>query len=159
MTPTISLARPSPVPRALGDALLAGALSTAALMWRGRSETRSAVAPLNAISHWFWPTEALRRDDPSLKYTGTGTAVHYASSVLWSSVYGWLRWRRLRPTVANAIGDAAAVTAVAALVDLKVVPKRLSPGFEERLSTPSLFVVYAGFAAGLALGGVMALRR
>jgi hypothetical protein len=50
------------------------------------------------------------------------------------------------------------VTALAAVVDLAIVPKRLTPGFEQRLTRPSITLVYAGFAVGLALGGLLARR-
>ena len=67
--------------------------------------------------------------------------------------------RHGRVTPAQVVADAVAVTAVAALVDLKVVPEWLTPGFERRLSRPSLAGVYVGFAAGLALGACARLRR
>jgi hypothetical protein len=159
MTPTIPLAARRAVEPAITGGLLAGVVSTAILLWRGRTDARRAVAPINAISHWFWPREALRQDQPTIKHTATGAAVHYASSLLWSTVYGWVRARRRRPTPLNAVVDAAAVTAVAAAVDLAVVPERFTPGFEHRLSRSSLSLVYASFAAGLALGGLLALRR
>jgi hypothetical protein len=159
MIPTISLAPPRAIDQTLPAGLAAAALSATILLWRGRAETRRAAAPINAISHWFWPEQAMRRDDPSLKHTGTGIVLHVASSLFWSTASGWLRARRHRPTALNAALDAATVTAVAAVVDLAVVPKRLTPGFERRLSKPSLGAVYAGFALGLALGGLLALRR
>ena len=142
-----------------GEGSLAALLSMAVLAWRGLRDSGSASAPINAISHWIWPRSALQRDDPSLRYTGTGGVVHVASSMLWAGVYGLVRTRRRRPTAANALTDAAAVTAVASVVDLALVPQRLTPGFEHRLSRPSLFLVYAGFGLGLALGGLAALRR
>jgi hypothetical protein len=159
MHPTISPARPRAIGHAITDGLLAGLLSSVVLLWRGRADAGRAAAPINAISHWFWPRQALRRNDASLKHTGTGAALHYGSSLLWSTVYGWVRARRQRPTPLNAVLDAAAVTAVAAVVDLAVVPERVTPGFEHRLSPASLTLVYASFAAGLALGGWLALRR
>lgn len=146
----------APATRALSDGTLAAVLSAAMLLWRGRSETGSAAAPINAVSHWLWPREALARDDASWRLTGTGSAVHWASATMWAYLYRKLRAYRAQPTRANAVSDAVAVTAVAALVDLKLVPKRLTPGFEERLSPRSLALVYVGFAAGLALGGLMA---
>lgn len=144
---------------AVTDGLLAGALSAAVLLWRGRRDAGHAAAPVNAVAHWFAPQQALRENAPSWRYTGTGAVVHLASSVLWATAYGWLRQRRRRPNVANALGDAAAVTAAAAVVDLKLVPERLTPGFEHRLSRGSLALVYAGFALGLALAGAAAARR
>jgi hypothetical protein len=70
-----------------------------------------------------------------------------------------VRARRWQLTPGNAVADACAISAVAAVVDLKLVPKRLTPGFEARLSNRSLALVYAGFATGLALGGMLALKR
>ena len=151
--------RLSALARFFADGLAAGTLSTAALLWRGRHDARSAAAPLNAVARWFWPRRALRQDGVSARYTGTGTVVHYASSLLWAALYEAVRTRRRRPDALNAVTDAAAVTALAAVVDLKLVPRRLQPGFEERLAPRSLVWVYAGFAAGLALRGMMAARR
>ena len=159
MARTDPLTRPRAIIAALPPATLAAVLSTAILLWRGRRDTGHAVAPINAVSHWFWPAQATRRNEPSWKHTGTGVALHVGSSLLWSTVYGWLRARRRAPTATNAVVDAAAVTAVAAVVDLAVVPKRLTPGFEQRLAKPSLAAVYGGFALGLALGGTLAMRR
>jgi hypothetical protein len=140
------------------DGLLAGLLSAAMLLWRGRAETGSAAAPLNAVSHWFAPSRALRENAASLGYTGTGAAIHLASSVFWAALYRLVRERRRGATPANAVADAAALTAAAALVDMKLVPHRLSPGFQHRLSRGSLVLVYAGFAAGLAAGGWLSCR-
>ena len=159
MNSVISLSSPSPVQGMLTEGLLAGALSALVLAWRGRAEVGSAAAPVNAVSHWIWPQQALQEDEPSLKHTATGGALHLASALIWSGCYSWLRGRRLRPTARDAVTDAAALTVVAALVDLKLVPKRLTPGFEQRLRPPSLTLVYAGFATGLALGGLLQLRR
>lgn len=149
-----SLARQS-----LVDGLVAGALSTVALLWGGRRDNFSAAAPLNAISHWIWPRQALRRNDATVKHTASGVLIHFASSMLWASVFRALRCGRRHATPANAVLDAAAVTSVAALVDLRVVPPRLTPGFEQRLQTDSLRWVYLSFAAGLALSSLLAEKR
>jgi hypothetical protein len=138
---------------------LASVLSALALAWRGRGDTGSTLAAVNAPSHWFWGRQALRRNDASARYTLVGTLVHHGSSVFWALLYDGLQRARRRPTPADAVADAAAVTALAALVDLKVVPERLTPGFERRLSNRSLVWVYAAFGAGLALGGWLTQTR
>lgn len=138
--------------------LLGGTLSAAVLMWRGRKEASSAVAPINAPSHWIFGDEALQADRLSARHTLVGGVTHEASAVLWGTLYEWLRMRRARPTASNAVTDAAAVAALAALVDFKLVPKRLTPGFEHRLGRQGLAWVYASLACGLALGGWLALR-
>ncbi|MBK1615477.1 hypothetical protein CKO44_18615 [Rubrivivax gelatinosus] len=158
MMTTISLAPRNIVRDTVTDGLLAGAISGVALVWRGRRDSTPA-APLNAVSHWIWPRQGLQREDLSWRHTATGTLIHVASSMLWAGVFDLLRSRRRRPTPLNALADAAAVTALAATVDLKLVPQRLTPGFEHKLSRPSLTLVYGGFALGLALGGLVALRR
>jgi hypothetical protein len=138
--------------------LFSGLVSAAALLWRGSSELRRAVAPINAPSHWVWGTRALRENQVSWRYTGLGTATHLASAMLWGALFDALRRRRMRPTTANAVADAALVTATAACVDFVAVPKRLTPGFEHRLSQRGLLWVYAGFAAGLVMGAAMTKR-
>ena len=137
---------------------LAGLISMAALALGGRRDVGSALAPINAPSHWFWGDEALRRNGASAKYTLIGAATHNASSLFWAAFYELLRLRRRRRSAANALGDAAAITALAAVIDLKLVPERLTPGFERRLSRRSLTWVYVAFGAGLALGGAIASR-
>ncbi len=138
---------------------LASALSMAAMACGSRRDTGSAMAAVNAPSHWFWGERALRRNDASWRFTLLGAATHHASALFWAVFYELLRARRKHPTPANAVVDAAAVTAVAAAVDLKLVPQRLTPGFERRLSRRNLAWVYVGFAAGLAIGGALAARH
>ena len=50
----------------------------------------------------------------------------------------------------NALLTAALLSsAVACFVDYQLTPQRLQPGFEKRLSTPSMVAVYAAFGLGL----------
>jgi hypothetical protein len=144
--------------RVLTDGTLASVLSGLVLAWRGRGDTGSAVAAVNAPSHWLWGHEALRRNDTTARHTLLGALVHQASSVFWAFFYDALQRRRRRPTPASAFVDAAAVTTLAAVVDLKVVPERLTPGFERRLSDRSLWWVYVSFGVGLAIGGWLMQR-
>lgn len=146
-------------PHGLTSALTAAAASTLVLLWRGRRDSGHAAAPLNAVSHWWSPRRALRENAPSWRYTGNGLLVHVASSFWWAAIYAMCRRLRRHPTAANAWTDAAAVGSGAALVDLKLVPERLTPGFEHRLRPAGLTWVYAVFAIGLAVGGVLAARR
>ena len=143
----------------LVDGVLGGLLSTAVLAWRGRVDDGRAAAALDAPSHWLWGREALRRDDVDGRHTLVGQAIHQASGLLWAGVYGWLQHRRHRRTTAAAVADAALVTALAALVDLRLTPERFTPGFERRLTDRSLWMVYGSFGVGLAVGGLFALRR
>jgi hypothetical protein len=150
--------------RAATSGSAASLFSIAALARRGRMEVGSPYAPLNAPSHWIFGERALRKNDPSLRYTGTGLLTHHLSSLLWAALYErLLAWRRgtpvAKPNLARQVAGAALVTATAAVVDLVVVPKRLTPGFERRLSGRSLALVYAAFGIGLAAGSVMLKAR
>ena len=48
------------------------------------------------------------------------------------------------------IAESATTSALAYVVDYTITPKRLTPGYELRLSGKALVVVYAAFAAELA---------
>ena len=54
--------------------------------------------------------------------------------------------------------DAAAVSAIAAVVDYGLMPKRLTPGWEEPLPIRSVAGGFAGLALGLAIGGFVTQR-
>jgi hypothetical protein len=143
---------------ALASGIGAGALSGLAMAWRGRVDNGHVCSGMNPPSHWLWGDSGIDADGASWRYTAVGLGVHQASAFFWSTVFGFLRRRRHRPTATNAVSDAAAVTAAAAWVDLRGMPHRLTPGFQERLSTRSLGWVYGGFAVGLAIAGLMALK-
>jgi hypothetical protein len=138
---------------------LASALvSTLLLAWRGRVDNGSAAAPNNAPSQYVHGRRALLHDGASWRYTAVGVGVHTTMSLLWSAAFELLQARRHRREpagLAGAVADATLVTAAAALVDLRVVPDRFSPGFQHRLSVLSTALVYAAFAGGL----VLARRR
>ena len=127
--------------RALASGALAGSASALVAAWRGRRETGFATSPLNATSHIVWGREAAHHDSASFKYTATGLALHYGSAVFWALMYEMLP--------GPAALRAAATTGLAYVTDYHVVPKRLTPGFELRLSKPSLAAIYIALAVGL----------
>jgi hypothetical protein len=143
---------------ALREGLLSGTLasllSTAALAVTGRRETGHAAAPTNAVSHWLWDQEALHENRPTLRHTLVGYLVHHGAAVMWATLYAKLRRQGAANEPLEAATGAATTAAVAAFVDFKLTPERLTPGFEHRLSVPSLVAVYALFAAGIALGAM-----
>lgn len=146
--------------RAVSAGTWASALSVVMLAIRGRHEAGTAAAPLNAPSHWLFGREALRSNRPSWRHTLSGLLIHHGSSLFWGLLYSRLlqqgqHCREPASTVLAAVG----VTALAAWVDFRLVPKRLTPGFEHRLSKSSLMWVYGAFAAGLALGGLRSSKR
>lgn len=151
-------------PEAMHDGAVSGSvasvLSTAVLSAASERENNTPYASSNAISHWFWGGRAQRQDKPSARYTAVGYAIHHASSTLWAILYEkWFGDMADRKKIGPALAAGAAVAGLACFVDYKLAPQRLRPGFEKRLSTPSLFLVYASFGAALALRGLATPRR
>ena len=137
--------------RAAISGTVASVLSTLTLTALGRGEARSALGPINAVSHWYWGDRAARQDGASVKYTLPGYLTHHGASVFWAVVFERLFGRRARRNPATALATGMTVATLAATVDYTITPKRLTPGYEKRLSVPSLVVVYAAFGVGLAL--------
>jgi hypothetical protein len=149
--------------QALRRSVLSGALasltSTLALAVCGKRETGSMFAGVNAVSHWLWGDPATRADQPSLRHTLVGYLIHHAASMFWAVLFEKTCCRTLdRKDAAATSTAAAAASAVACFTDYQLTPHRLRPGFEERLSRPSLLLVYVAFGAGLALGAFLNRR-
>lgn len=137
----------------------AAAASLAMLALCGRRSIGSAVAPINAPSHIFWGDIALRKNRASLRYTLPGLALHVGSALFWGVLYEKFAAPPPGAGTAATLRNAGLATAGAALVDLRLVPARLTPGFERRLSTVGLLLTYGAFALGLAAGGHAAAQR
>lgn len=126
--------------------------TTAATAICGAIENGNAAAPVNAVSHIAWGDQAERQDGMSVKYTAVGALLNAGAMLSWAAVHHWLfdtQGRRRSPAQSLVRGTATA--GIAYIVDYHVVPRRLTPGFETRLSNRSLFAIYAVLAASLAL--------
>jgi hypothetical protein len=131
--------------------MIAGALSAVALMLCGRADGSTAAGPLNGPAQWVWGRRAAR----SRRWTGrtaVGVGIHQISSVGWASLHvSTLARTPEKHSAAGLVARAAATAALAATVDYALTPRRLQPGFDQQLSLGSMVIVYAAFAAGLAL--------
>jgi hypothetical protein len=150
--------------RTLRNALISGSAASAAsalaLAACSSKEARSPFSAVNAVSHWLWGDQAFGKDRPSWRYTALGMAIHHASAVFWGALFERVFHRKLDQSgPGTALATAAATTAVACFADYRLTPRRLEPGYEQRLSTASLTAVYVAFALGLAAGALAAHRR
>jgi hypothetical protein len=134
---------------ALVSGSFASAASTVALAAAGRRELGDPAAPLNGPSQWVWGRDAAYRDGFTLRHTALGYGIHHLASVLWALLFERMANRRA------ALPAAIATASLACIVDNSCRPRRFRPGFEKRLSVPSLFLVYAAFAAGLAAAALI----
>lgn len=138
---------------------IAALLSAAVVTVAGKKESGSAIAPINAVSHWLWGDEAALQEDASAKYTGVGAVTHVLSAMFWATLHAKVRPAYPQRPVLSAIAGGAATSAVATALDYGLIPKRLTPGFEHRLSTASLAGALAAIGAGIAIGAVLADSR
>lgn len=130
-------------------------LSTAVLAIAGRRQAGSAVAPTNAISHWLWGDESLHAQQASARYTLAGYVTHHLASIFWATLYSRLYGHRPEAkSLPQAVAGGVATSAVAYVVDYHVVPKRLTPGYEHRISPGALLATYGVLAAGFAAGAL-----
>lgn len=152
---------PTSLKQAATSGTIAGLTTALVASLAGRRETGSYAAPLNATSHVLWGDKAVIRNAPSLKFTLTGFLINHLSAIFWAAIHQRFFGARrasasnslMRPLVGSAV-----VTAGAYLTDYYLVPKRLTPGFERRLSGKSLGVIYGALAFGLAAGSLMAKK-
>lgn len=142
--------------RATLSGTFASLASTLALLYGGVRDCRSAIAPVNAVSHWIWKDKAIHQQRPSMRYSAAGYLIHHAASIFWALTYERLLTARAPEPVRTEIAiSAVTVAAVACVVDLRCTPERLTPGFERRLENKSLATVYTAFAIGLALHSLL----
>jgi hypothetical protein len=142
--------------KAMVSGAVASVLSTISLAFLGKSELDRTAAPVNGPSQWIWGRHAPFKNRFSWQYTVVGYAIHHAASVFWAILHEKHQEQSAPAASRNALIVPAIVTTAAAyVVDFYVVPKRLTPGFEQRLSKPALFIVYGTFALGLAGGALI----
>jgi hypothetical protein len=151
-------------PEALRDGAVSGSiasvLTTAVLSGCGIRENGTPFAPTNAISHWLWGDHATYQDHPSARYTLPGYVIHHASATLWGVLYEkWFGNSADEKAIIPAVAAGATVAGLACFVDYNLTPRRLRPGYEKRLSTQSLFILYGTFGIALAMRGLISGRR
>jgi hypothetical protein len=142
--------------RATYSGSAAGLASAAAASTGAMKAGHGPFAALNAVSHCLWP-DAIWQEQPSVKYTGLGAAIHMGSAVFWGVLFEALCGPR---SSASTIVTAAATTAlVAYVIDYHAVPKRVTPGFETHLPKHSLAMTYVALGAGFTIAALIRQRR
>ena len=129
--------------RVVSSGIAASLASAAAGVLCSRFENRHGTRALNAVAHIYDGGRPPAHGRGG-RNTALGFAIHTAASAWWA-----LFFESLPPRHRNEAG-AAAVAALAYIVDYHVVHRRFRPGFEAHLSQPSLIMTYAALAAGYA---------
>ena len=143
---------------ALTTGSVASVVSTAALAALAKMEGKRVAQPLNSTSHWLHGENAADVGAIDVSHTGVGFATHHASALFWALPFEmWLASHPPRSSLE--LGrDAAVMSAIAAIVDYGVTPRRLTPGWELTLSRKSMVGAFAGLALGLAAGALVSRR-
>jgi hypothetical protein len=144
--------------------LVAGAIVCVATLVaaavRGRADSGSAIAPINATSHIVLGPAAGSVDVPNFKHTMLGVVINAGASVFWAAIYQWLFDRdHQRGGVGTSVLGGAAVALLAYLVDYQLIPKRLTPGWEYRVSGRSLAMIFGAMAVSLPVRRVLERLR
>ena len=136
----------------LASGIVAAASSAAGLALLARAEGKGALRPVNATSHWLNGDRAGAFEGADLVHTAVGYATHQAATLFWAAIFA--RWIAggLPLGMLPMLGRASAVSALAALVDYRATPRRLTPGWELVLSKGSMAGAYVAMALGLAAG-------
>ena len=147
----------------LQDALVAGSIvaaaTIAAVALRGLNDSGSAVAPINASTHVVYGPEAGDVDEPDLKHTLPGLAINAGASVFWAAVYERLFGHAVtRADLGKALLGGGAVAGLAYVLDYHLLPKRLTPGWEERVSGRSLAMIFGVMALTLPVWSLLKRR-
>ncbi len=144
------------IARSLLTSAVTSAATTAALCLLSSRDTGRPAAALNAVSHILWGDAAAKYDAWDIRHTLAGTVLNAGAMGMWSAVHACLPQPR---SVLGAARNATIVSALAYVTDYHVVPHRLKPGFEQRLSGKSLFGTYAVLAASLAASSLATRGR
>lgn len=121
-------------------------VTTALLSLVAQARGRHPVETINATSHWFWGDKEARTRAVDGRHTVLGFATHHLASMLWAALFQFVR--RASPG-RSPLTDAAGVSALAAVVDYAVVPKRLTPGWEKVVSPAAIALAYGAMVIGL----------
>ncbi|WP_050577423.1 hypothetical protein [Sinorhizobium arboris] len=141
--------------RVAASGLCAGLAAVAVLVVSAERRKKRPWRPINATSHWIHGDHAGSVSRFDLAHTGTGFATHMLASFWWALPFSAMIGRSGQPSPQRVIAAAVGTTALAAVVDYGLVPKRLTPGWELALPKSDLAMAYIAFGCGLALGAFL----
>lgn len=127
---------------------IAAAATAGALVALGRAHG-AALRPLNSVAHVVAGSRAYYMEGLHWWITPLAILVHLASIIAWGLVFAFLA-RALRG--GSLYGAALAFAFATWVVDYRIAPDRLRPGFESGLSGLEIAVVYLVLGVSLAWG-------
>jgi hypothetical protein len=113
---------------------------TAAIAVAGKLENGDAWEPFNDVSHVLLGEEKSDCNGFNPQTSLLGLALNAAAMQFWAIPYRWIFGT---PGFPRSALTASAAAAIIYLIDYHLLPKRLAPGFERRLSGGSILCIYA----------------
>jgi len=120
-------------------------------------EKKPALWPLGSIAHIVYGTRALEEKYPKPSFLLVGFMLNFAAMISWAGVAeSFYFWLKIQPSNVLMTLVISVLTVILAFVtDFHIVPKRLTPGFENVLNPTSLRLVFVVFAVALFLAGLL----
>lgn len=142
------------------DAVLSGTIVSAATAATaaacGARDSGSAIAAVNAVSHILWGSDASNVRVADMKHTVPALLLNTGATIFWAAIYERIFGHAAdRGHISKALLGGGAVAALAYVTDYHMVPKRLTPGWEERVSNRSLAVIYVVLALSFPVRGLL----
>jgi hypothetical protein len=134
---------------------VAAIFTTVALGLLARAEGRPPLAPVNASGHWLHGEGAGKGGRADIAHTGTGLATNHLASIFWALPFEWRLAGKEAQTPGAILREAASMAAIAAAVDYGLMPKRLTPGWENEVGPRSVIAAFGAMALGLAAGAFL----
>lgn len=123
--------------------LLSAVTTSATAAMRGRKDTGSAIAPINATSHVIWGEEANKVERLTVRHTLPNVLINTKAALWWAIICEKFFGASIDRRGASAAMLAGAATAgVVYVLDYRFLPHRLTPGHEHRVSGRSLGVIF-----------------
>lgn len=139
--------------------LLGGTAATATVAMRCRRDGGSGWAPINATSHVLYGPRAAHASGATWAQTVPGLIINLGAGLWWALVFETLFGRQIeRRGATGAVLGGATTGALAYLLDYRLLPRRLSPGWELSVSRRSVGMGLAALGAGLAVGAMLRKR-
>ncbi len=140
--------------------VIAGLATCATVAARGLRDSGSAMAPINASGHVVWGDRAAMVEGVSPVHTPPALAINMGAATWWAFVFQKLFGATVnRHGWPAALLGGAATSGIAYCTDYHVLPRRLTPGWEKRISDRSLGISLGVMAAGIAVGAMLVRRR
>ncbi len=144
----MSLPIASIITRGLKTGFVLAAATSASVMLASDKENGSPWAALNAVAHIIDGDEKEQPTAYSPRESWLGLFVNGTAMALWGVLYeGALTVTKTRSSPLTALLG----TTAAYVIDYKIVPKRLAPGIENRLSHRSVLLAYVALGLAFAL--------